>query len=234
VQLVVGHDAQLEAAVGGAGDGGGLAASMARAAPRSCTARSTPTPSRAPRPARERGIALLDAPVSGDRGAEAAARSREMTFMIGGSAEALAAVRPCSSLRPAPVSLGPVGAGTLVKLAANAMSLVSMESTREAVRMMRRAGIDAKTALEVWRHTSGNSWAVENWALMHEMAARHPGGRQGLTDLGHKDLTHAARGRAPARGAARARRARLAAHGAALRRGVGRRRGRAERAPAKR
>jgi 3-hydroxyisobutyrate dehydrogenase-like beta-hydroxyacid dehydrogenase len=187
VQLVVGHDAQLEAVAGG------LAAGMAPGG--TAIVHSTVHPDTVARVAArldERGIALLDAPVSGDRGAEAAARSREMTFMIGGEQAVLDAVRPvleASGRRL--VHLGPVGAGTLVKLAANAMSLVSMESTREALRLVRRAGVDARAALEVWRHTSGSSWAVENWDAMHEMAARHPGGRQGLTDLGHKDLTHA-------------------------------------------
>lgn len=193
VQLIVGHDAQLEAVVRGASGNGGLAASMARGG--SVLVHSTVHPDTVARVAAwlgERGIAVLDAPVSGDHGAEASARARAMTFMIGGPAGVLDAVRPLLEASGQRLyHLGEVGAGTLTKLAANAMTLVAMESTREALRLLRRAGIDAKTALEVWRHTSGSSWAVENWERMHEMAARHPGGRQGLTDLGYKDLGHA-------------------------------------------
>ena len=193
VQIVVGTDAQVEAVVGGSGADAGLLASMAPGG--SVLVHSTVHPDTIADVARrcaERGLACLDAPVSGAQGAEASARARAMTFLVGGDASALEAVRPLLDASAAQVHhLGPVGAGTLVKLAANAMTLVSMESTREALRLVRRAGIDPDTALEVWRHTSGSSWAVENWERMHALAARHPGGRQGLSELGWKDLGHA-------------------------------------------
>ncbi len=190
IQIVVGTDAQLESVVHGEG---GLVASMAPGA--TVLVHSTVHPDTITRVARgleERGFAVLDAPVSGEHGAEAAARAREMTFMIGGRAGVLDAVRPLLEASGRRIyHLGDIGAGTLTKLAANAMTLVSMESTREVLRLARRGGIDPKVALEVWRHTSGRNWAVENWERMLELASRHPGGRQGLADLGYKDLTHA-------------------------------------------
>jgi len=193
VQVVVGNDAQLESVAYGAGANAGLLENMAPGS--SLIVHSTVHPDTVTRLAQrcaERGITLLDAPVSGVQGAEASARAREMTFLIGGSASAMEAVRPLLEASGTRLHhLGEVGAGTLVKLAANAMTLVSMESTREALRLIRRAGIDASTALEVWRHTSGSNWAVENWERMHALAERHPGGRQGLSELGYKDLTHA-------------------------------------------
>lgn len=190
IQIVVGTDAQLESVVHG---DGGLVGSMAPGS--TVLVHSTVHPDTITRVARgleERGFAALDAPVSGEHGAEAAARAREMTFMIGGRASVLEAVRPLLEASGRRIyHLGGVGSGTLTKLAANAMTLVSMESTREALRLARRCGIDPSAALEVWRHTSGCSWAVENWERMLELASRHPGGRQGLADLGYKDLTHA-------------------------------------------
>ena len=138
------------------------------------------------------GIHTLDAPVSGPDGAEAGARSQDMTFMVGGSEQALARVRPLLEVSGRRIyHLGPeLGAGQLAKLAANAMTMVSMESTRQALRFAERAGLDREVALELWRHTSGNSWAVEHWVAMHELAARHPGGGSGLSALGYKDLSH--------------------------------------------
>ncbi len=193
IQLLVGTDAQLESVVFGSEGSGGLVDGMAPGT--TVLVHSTVHPDTVTRVARgleERGFAALDAPVSGEQGAEAAAHAREMTFMIGGRASVLDAVRPLLEASGRRIHhLGEIGAGTLTKLAANAMTLVSMESTREALRLARRAGIDPGTALEVWRHTSGSSWAVENWERMHELAARHPGGRQGLSDLGWKDLGHA-------------------------------------------
>jgi 3-hydroxyisobutyrate dehydrogenase-like beta-hydroxyacid dehydrogenase len=193
VQILVGNDAQLESVVFGSQGSEGLVAGMAPGT--TVLVHSTVHPDTVTRVVRgleERGFSALDAPVSGEHGAEAAARAREMTFLIGGRASVLDAVRPLLEASGTRIHhLGEVGAGTLTKLAANAMTLVSMESTREALRLVRSAGIDAATALEVWRHTSGRSWAVENWQRMQELAARHPGGRQGLSDLGFKDLGHA-------------------------------------------
>jgi 3-hydroxyisobutyrate dehydrogenase-like beta-hydroxyacid dehydrogenase len=193
VQIVVGTDGQVDAvALGAAGDAGLLASLPAGA---SLILHSTVHPETVKRLAQrcaERGVAALDAPVSGEQGAEASARARNMTFFVGGEAATLAALRPLLEASGRRIHhLGPIGAGTLVKLAANAMTLVAMESTREALRFVRRAGVDANAALAVWRETSGSSWAVENWERMRDLARRHPGGRQGLAELGYKDLVHA-------------------------------------------
>jgi 3-hydroxyisobutyrate dehydrogenase-like beta-hydroxyacid dehydrogenase len=193
VQIVVGNDSQLESVAYGTPADAGLLAALSP--PATLIVHSTVHPETVKRLAQrcaERGLAVLDAPVSGESGAEASARARDMTFFVGGSAETLAAVRPILEASGHRIHvLGPLGAGTLVKLAANAMTLVAMESTREALRFVRRAGVDPAAALEVWMHTSGASWAIENWQRMHDLAKRHPGGRQGLAEIGYKDVMHA-------------------------------------------
>jgi 3-hydroxyisobutyrate dehydrogenase len=139
-----------------------------------------------------RDVAVLDAPVSGPLGAEACAGERDLTFMVGGDAAALERVRPLLlASGPRVYHLGALGMGQVAKLAANSMTLTAMQATREALGLAVAAGIDPVTALELWQHTSGNSWAVENWQRMHELAARHPSGRRSFAELGYKDLSHA-------------------------------------------
>lgn len=139
-----------------------------------------------------RGIAVLDAPVSGPRGAEASAAGRDLTIMVGGDPAVLERVRPLLlASGPRIFHLGALGMGQVAKLAANSMTLSAMQATREALGLAIAAGIEPGKALEIWRGTSGNSWAVENWEPMHELAARHPSGRRSFSQLGYKDLTHA-------------------------------------------
>lgn len=193
VLVVVGDDRQLGEVVRGRPGQPGLADRLARSS--IVVVHSTVHPDTVVELANdlaERGIALVDAPVSGPDGAEAAAQRRDLTFMVGAEEAVLERVRPLLNASGSRVlHLGGVGAGQLVKLAANAMTLVLMEVTRESLRLVKQAGLDPGVALEVWKDTSGNSWAVENWYSMQELARRHPGGREGLSALGYKDLGHA-------------------------------------------
>jgi 3-hydroxyisobutyrate dehydrogenase-like beta-hydroxyacid dehydrogenase len=193
VLVVVGNDRQLDEVVLGGPDRLGIAKDLARSSV--VVVHSTVHPDTVVNLAAklaELGIELVDAPVSGPDGAEAAGRRKDLTFMVGCKAATLERVRPVLAASGSRIlHLGDVGAGQLVKLAANAMTLVLMEVTRESLRLVKQAGLDPAAALEVWKSTSGNSWAVENWTAMQELAQRHPGGPEGLSALGHKDLMHA-------------------------------------------
>ncbi len=193
VQVVVGDDRQLTAVVLGESGLPGLAETLAESSV--IVVHSTVNPDTIVDLAgklAERGIDMVDAPVSGPDGAEAAGCRKDLTFMVGADVAVLDRVRPVLTASGSRIMhLGEVGAGQLVKLAANAMTLVLMEITRESLRLVKRAGLDPAVALEVWKSTSGNSWAVENWDAMQELAQRHPGGPGGLSALGYKDLSHA-------------------------------------------
>ncbi|MCS4257159.1 3-hydroxyisobutyrate dehydrogenase [Rhodococcus erythropolis] len=99
----------------------------------------------------QRGVLLVDAPISG--GAGGAARGR-LAVMIGGSDEAFEAVRePFGSWAELVVHAGDVGAGTRMKLARNLLHFVSFTATTEAARLAEAAGLDLRTLGKVVRHT---------------------------------------------------------------------------------
>jgi 3-hydroxyisobutyrate dehydrogenase/2-hydroxy-3-oxopropionate reductase len=95
----------------------------------------------------ERGAALLDAPVSGsvplvERG--------ELTFMVGGTAGALAGARPVLDvLARQVVHVGGTGAGAVVKLAVNAVVHALNLGLAEALVLAERAGVARATTYEV-------------------------------------------------------------------------------------
>jgi 3-hydroxyisobutyrate dehydrogenase len=74
--------------------------------------------------------------------------------MVGGSAEAFAAVEPVLSVMGSKtVHAGPVGAGTRMKLARNLLHFVSFTAATEAQRLAEASGLDLVTLGEVVRHT---------------------------------------------------------------------------------
>jgi 3-hydroxyisobutyrate dehydrogenase len=108
---------------------------------------------------RSRGIALVDAPVSG--GPDGAANG-ELTVMAGGERSAFEAALPVLRTFGAAIHhLGPVGAGARVKALNNALCAMALWSTCEALVALERCGIAPGTALEVINGSSGRSHASE-------------------------------------------------------------------------
>jgi 3-hydroxyisobutyrate dehydrogenase-like beta-hydroxyacid dehydrogenase len=91
---------------------------------------------------------LLDAPVSGsvpivERG--------ELTFLVGGPAEAVERARPVLDVLGSKVfTLGPLGSGATMKLAVNAVVHGLNQALSEALVLAERAGVDRATAYEVF------------------------------------------------------------------------------------
>jgi 3-hydroxyisobutyrate dehydrogenase/2-hydroxy-3-oxopropionate reductase len=97
--------------------------------------------------ARQRGVGLLDAPVSGST---ATATSGQLTIMVGGDAEDLGRARP--ALEPLATSifhLGPLGAGAAMKLAVNTLIFGLNQAVAEGLVLAERAGIDRAAAYQV-------------------------------------------------------------------------------------
>jgi 3-hydroxyisobutyrate dehydrogenase len=94
-----------------------------------------------------RGIAFLDAPVTGSK---AQAESGGLSFLVGGPAELLERVRPALAAMGSNVShLGPTGSGAMMKLINNFLCGVQVASLAEAIAMAERAGLDARQAAAV-------------------------------------------------------------------------------------
>jgi 3-hydroxyisobutyrate dehydrogenase len=83
-------------------------------------------------------------------GSRTHAAAGELSFLVGGPAEALERVRPVlaamgKTIRP----LGPVGSGALMKLVNNFLAGVQVASLAQALAMIERGGLDRAQALEV-------------------------------------------------------------------------------------
>jgi 3-hydroxyisobutyrate dehydrogenase-like beta-hydroxyacid dehydrogenase len=88
---------------------------------------------------RERGVHVIDAPITG--GAPGAA-ARTLTYMVGGDAELLERCRPVfeTSARTI-VHTGPLGTGLWMKLCNNLMTYQGFQAAFEASRLAKEAGL---------------------------------------------------------------------------------------------
>jgi 3-hydroxyisobutyrate dehydrogenase-like beta-hydroxyacid dehydrogenase len=112
----------------------------------------------------ERGIALIDAPVSGGgQGATA----RTLTVMVGGEAEAVAAARPVfESFAGLIIHLGPVGAGQNAKLVNNTLMAANMALADAALRVGGALNIDRAALIELIKVSTGRSFSFDVRARM--------------------------------------------------------------------
>ena len=108
----------------------------------------------------ERGVAFVDAPVSGGTsGAEAA----KLTVMLGGEDEAV--VRAADVVRAFAakvVHVGPVGTGHALKALNNALLAINIQASGEALAALVKLGVSGEKALEVINASSGRSNVTEN------------------------------------------------------------------------
>jgi len=96
----------------------------------------------------ERGAKLLDAPVSGS---VPLVQRGELTFMIGGPAEAIERVRPVLDELSARVfHLGEHGTGAVMKLAVNAVVHGLNQALAESLVLAEKAGVDRAAAYAVF------------------------------------------------------------------------------------
>ncbi|EWT04630.1 tartronate semialdehyde reductase [Intrasporangium chromatireducens Q5-1] len=97
--------------------------------------------------ARERGLRLLDAPVSGG---EAGAKNAALSIMVGGSDEDFEAARPVfEAVGKTVVHVGPSGSGQTVKAANQLIVAANIQALSEAVVFLEAYGVDTGAALEV-------------------------------------------------------------------------------------
>jgi len=136
---------------------------------------------------KERGIRLLDAPVSGARpGAEAGT----LTIMVGGDKEAFKECRPIFEAMGKNIYyLGSAGMGETCKLVNNFLHILNLAVLAEGLALARRVGLEPENLLDVVKVSSGNSWAVENWDLIQELVTEYCEGKKGPLWLGiQKDM----------------------------------------------
>jgi 3-hydroxyisobutyrate dehydrogenase len=120
-----------------------------------------------------RGIALVDAPVSGGGGG---ATAGTLTVMCGGAADDVAAVRPVfETFGKLIVHLGGVGAGQRAKLVNNALMAAHMGLAHAALNAGTAAGIDRAALAELVKASSGRSFGFEVYARLPQPLPAWPG-----------------------------------------------------------
>lgn len=108
--------------------------------------------------ARQRGRRMLDAPVSGGVGG---AEAGTLTFMIGGNAEDVEAVRALLEVMGRNVfHAGPAGAGQVAKMCNNMLLAVLMTGTAEAIQLGVANGLDPAVVSDIMKQSSGGNWAL--------------------------------------------------------------------------
>jgi len=106
-----------------------------------------------------RGVAMVDAPVSG---AEWGAKAAELVFMAGGSAADLERVRPLlESMGKAVFHVGGLGAGHAMKCINNLVTSVNLLALSEGLAMGKRYGLDPEAMVDVLNVSTGNSWVAQ-------------------------------------------------------------------------
>lgn len=144
--------------------------------------------------AAKRGLAMLDAPVSGGT---AGAAAGTLTFIVGGDAAALERARPVLSAMGKNIfHMGGAGAGQVAKLCNNMALGVIMAVTGEAIALGVAHGLDAKVLSQMMAVSTSRSWATEvcnPWPGVLENAPAARGYEGGFgNDLMLKDLGLAA------------------------------------------
>lgn len=116
--------------------------------------------------ARARGLAFLDAPVSGGR---ARAEDGTLTIIIGGAPKDITRARPVLEAMGSRLAhVGEIGAGTAVKMANQIVLTVSLLAAREVAALVGAVGIPPGTVWDVLRTCTGTTWVVENWPVASE------------------------------------------------------------------
>src|SRR5207249_9562548 len=135
------------------------------------------------RMAQERGVRMLDAPVSGG---DVGAQQGTLSIMVGGSAEDFEQARPLFAvLGKTVVHVGGVGAGQVVKACNQIVVALTIEAVSEALVLGSKAGVDPAVILKVLSGGLAANRVMEvrgQGMLTHNFA---PGFR---VRLHHKDL----------------------------------------------
>ncbi|NKY34072.1 NAD(P)-dependent oxidoreductase [Nocardia speluncae] len=140
----------------------------------------------------ERGVELVDAPISGGA---AGANSGRLAVMAGGSESAVATARePFRCFADLVVHAGEVGAGTRMKLARNLLHFISFTAATEAQRLAEAAGLDITALGKVVRHSDAVTGGAGSIMLRDTTAPIAEGDfwlpiLTHVRELGEKDLS---------------------------------------------
>jgi len=136
--------------------------------------------------AQEKGVRMLDAPVSGG---DVGAIEGTLSIMVGGSEEDFERAKPLFEVMGSAIThVGPAGAGQVVKVANQIVVALTIEAVSEALVLCSRSGVDPARTLDA---LSGGLAGNQVMKVRRDNFLNHdfsPGFR---IDLHHKDLGNA-------------------------------------------
>lgn len=105
------------------------------------------------------GHTFIEAPLTGGA---IGAKNRALVFLVGGPDDAFETIKPVlESLGRATFHLGPVGAGTTMKLANSLLAFSGAIAAFEALAMTTKAGIDVRTATDIVKLAGPTNYFVD-------------------------------------------------------------------------
>ncbi|MGH8148395.1 MAG: NAD(P)-dependent oxidoreductase [Steroidobacteraceae bacterium] len=155
---------------------GGLAGSLRRGALIIDMSSSDPVGTREMGPVlAERGLAFMDAPVSG---AVPRARAGTLAIMIGcNDRQAVERAKPILlAMGERLFEVGPLGAGHALKALNNLVAAAGFTAVSEALLIGKRFGLDPTTLIEVLNASTGRNFATEVIMQEHVIEGRHATG----------------------------------------------------------
>ncbi len=107
-----------------------------------------------------RGVAMVDAPVSG---AQWGAQEANLVFMVGGAADDVQRVRPLLDLMGRAVfHVGALGSGHAMKCINNLITSMTFSATMEGLVLGKCFGLDPAAMVDVLDQSTGGSWISKN------------------------------------------------------------------------
>jgi 3-hydroxyisobutyrate dehydrogenase len=132
---------------------------------------------------REKGIAFLDAPVTGG---DVGAREGTLSILVGGEKADLERAREVFQVMGKRIThCGPSGAGQTVKACNQILCALNMRGICEALLLAKRSGVDPALVVEALTPGAGGSWALEKLGPRIAKGDFAPGF---MVDLMSKDL----------------------------------------------
>lgn len=142
------------------------------------------------RAAAQRGLGMLDAPVSGGT---AGAEAGTLTFIVGGEADVLERARACLAAMGRNIfHAGAAGAGQIAKICNNMLLAIHMAGTSEALALGVANGLDPAVLSDIMKQSSGGNWSLNVYnpypGVMQGVPASRGYSGGFLVDLMAKDL----------------------------------------------
>ena len=134
--------------------------------------------------AKERGVELVDSPVSGGRqGAEAGT----LSMMVGGDEATFQKIRPMLEKMGKNIFyMGTAGMGEAAKVANNLLLLINMNAAYEAMALAEKFGLDQNLLQNLVKVSTGGSWVMEHWDMVTSWKEQYK--PEGTLDLIYKDF----------------------------------------------